>query len=104
LPFLPNFYMHSSSPHPCYIPCPCHPPWHDNFNYTWRTVQVMKLPIMQFSPTYHFIPLRSKFFLSALFSNNLILSFYVSHPYRTTGKIIGSLWLPFLIFLMLGRQ
>jgi hypothetical protein len=32
-----------------------------NSNYTWRTVQAMKLLIMQLSPTsYHFIPLRSK--------------------------------------------
>jgi hypothetical protein len=31
-------------------------------NYTWRTVQVMKLLIMQFSPTsYHFIPVRFKY-------------------------------------------
>jgi hypothetical protein len=30
-------------------------------NYTWRRVQVMKLLIMQFSPTScQFIPLRSK--------------------------------------------
>jgi hypothetical protein len=40
---------------------PFHPPPLDNSNYTWRTVQVMKLLIMQFSPTsYHFNPLRSK--------------------------------------------
>jgi hypothetical protein len=43
-------YMHSSSPHSCYIPYPSHPPWLDRSNYTWRRVQVMKLLIMQFSP------------------------------------------------------
>jgi hypothetical protein len=33
---------------------------------TWRRVQVMKLLLMQFSPTScHFIPLRSKIFSSA---------------------------------------
>jgi hypothetical protein len=33
------------------------PPWLDHSNYTWRRVQVMKLLIMQFSPTSrHFIP------------------------------------------------
>jgi hypothetical protein len=25
-----------------YIPCPSHPPWLDNSNYTWRRVQPMK--------------------------------------------------------------
>jgi hypothetical protein len=27
-------------PHLCYMPCPSHPPWLDNSNYTWRRVQV----------------------------------------------------------------
>jgi hypothetical protein len=49
-------------PPACYMPCPSYPPWLDNSNYTWRTVQFMKLLIMQFSPTpYHFIPLRSTY-------------------------------------------
>jgi hypothetical protein len=48
--------MHSSSPHSCYMPCPSHPPWLDDSNYTWRRVQFMKLLIMQFSSTScHFI-------------------------------------------------
>jgi hypothetical protein len=48
-------------PHPCYMPCPSHPPL--LYNYTWRTIQVMKLLIMQLSPTsYQFIPLWSKYF------------------------------------------
>jgi hypothetical protein len=33
------------------MPCPSHPPWLHHSNYTWRRVQVMKLLIMQFSPT-----------------------------------------------------
>jgi hypothetical protein len=44
------------------MPHQSHPPSLDNSNHTWRTIQVMKLLIMQFSPTsYHFIPLRSKY-------------------------------------------
>jgi hypothetical protein len=44
------------SPHSCSMPCPSHPPWFDHFNYIWRTVQVMKLLILQYSPTsYRFI-------------------------------------------------
>jgi hypothetical protein len=50
------------------------PPWLEHSNYTWRRVQVMKLLIMQFSPT----PVTSSLFgpnslLSTLFSNTLSL-------------------------------
>jgi hypothetical protein len=30
------------------MPCPSHPPWLDHSNYIWRTIQVMKLLVMQF--------------------------------------------------------
>jgi hypothetical protein len=44
------------------MPCTSHPSWLDHSNYTWRRVQVMKLLIMQFSPTScHFISLWSKY-------------------------------------------
>jgi hypothetical protein len=43
------------------MPRPSHPPWLGHSNYTWRRVQVMKLLIMQFSPTSClFISFRSK--------------------------------------------
>jgi hypothetical protein len=62
LAFPPISNMQSSSPSSCYIPFPSHPPWLLDSNYTWRRVQVMKLLIMQFSPTScHFISLRSKY-------------------------------------------
>jgi hypothetical protein len=51
LAFPPISYMDSSSLHSCYIPCPSHPLWRDHSNCTWRRLQVMKLLIMQFSPT-----------------------------------------------------
>jgi hypothetical protein len=38
-------------PHSCYMPCPSYPPSLDHSNYTCRRVQVMKLLIIQFSPT-----------------------------------------------------
>jgi hypothetical protein len=47
-----------------------------NSNYTWRTVQVMTLLIMQLSPT--FIPLRSKYF-----PQHPVLEHKVAHPYKT---------------------
>jgi hypothetical protein len=79
--------------HSCYMSCTSHPPWLDNSNYTWWTVQVMKL-LMQLSPTsYHFIPFGPNILLSTLFSNTLSLCSslnvrdQVSHPYRTTGHI-----------------
>jgi hypothetical protein len=60
--FIPISCMHSSSHHSCYVPCRSHPPLLDHSNYNWRRVQVMKLLIMQFSPTScHFIPLRTKY-------------------------------------------
>jgi hypothetical protein len=42
LAFPPISYMHSSSPHSCYMPRPSHPFWLYHSNYTWRRVQVMK--------------------------------------------------------------
>jgi hypothetical protein len=64
-------------------------------NYTWRRVQITKFIIMQFSPlSHHLIPPWPKILLSTLFSNTFSLCSSlnvrnkVSHPYRTTGKII----------------
>jgi hypothetical protein len=51
LAFPPKSYMHFSSPHSCYMPRPSYPPWLDNSNYTWRTIQVMKLLIMHYVST-----------------------------------------------------
>jgi hypothetical protein len=60
----------------CYMPSPSHTAQLGRPNYTWRRVQVMKLLIMQFSPTCsHFIPLRSKYspqLLSTLFSRVIL--------------------------------
>jgi hypothetical protein len=54
--------MHSFSLHDCYMPRPSHPPSLDHSNYMWWKVPIIKLLIIQFSPTaYHFIPLRSKY-------------------------------------------
>jgi hypothetical protein len=53
------------SHHFCYMPCSSHPHWLDHSNYTWRRVQVMKLIIMQFSPTS---------FTLSVFGTNILLS------------------------------
>jgi len=73
--------------HPCYMPCPCHPPGFDHPNI-WGSVEVMKLFIMQFSPSFcHFLPLTS-----ALFSNipNLCSSLSVREiKFHTHTKLMS---------------
>jgi hypothetical protein len=82
-------------PHSCYMPCSSHPPWLDHSKYTWWRVQVLKLLIIQFSPTSLTYSLFGpNILLSTLFSDTLSLCSslnvrnQVSHPYRTTGKIV----------------
>jgi hypothetical protein len=73
--------------HAYHIPCLSHPPWSYHSNNIWWSIQVVKLFIMQSSPDPHH-------FLSTLFSNTLNLCSLlnvreqVSHPYKTTHKIM----------------
>jgi hypothetical protein len=91
----PSNDMSSSYPHSCYMSCSSHTPPIDNSNYSWRRVQVTKLLAMQISPmSSHFIPLRSKYSPQHPVLKHPSLCSYlsdrdqVSHPHRTTGKII----------------
>jgi hypothetical protein len=64
LAFPPISYMRSFSPRTCYMPCPSYPPWLDqsNYDHIWRSLLIMKLLIMQVSPTScHFISLWPKY-------------------------------------------
>jgi hypothetical protein len=95
LAFPPTTYTRSSSPYSCYMPCLSHPPRLNYSNYTWRTVQIMKLFVTQFSPfSCHLISLRSKnppqhcFQTPPSLCSSLNVRDQVSYPYRTTGKII----------------
>jgi hypothetical protein len=74
---------------------PSHPPQVVYSNYTWRSVKSRSSSLCNF----HHSPITLSLFgpdilLSTLFSNTLSLCFslnvrdQVSHPYRTTGKII----------------
>jgi hypothetical protein len=79
----------------CYIPLPSHPPLFDHPDNVWWIVQIMKLLIVQSSAAYHnFLPLGSKYSHHTLFSiilnlcSSLSVSDRVSHPHRTTGKIV----------------
>jgi len=48
--------------HPCHMAHPSRPPWFDDRNNFWWSVQVMKLLIIKSSPaSRHFLPLRSKY-------------------------------------------
>jgi hypothetical protein len=101
--FPPISYMHSSSPpHSCYMFCLSYPPWLYHSNYTLRRVQLMNLPIVQFSPPscqYIFHP---NILLSVLISNTLSICSSlnvrekVSHPIKIIGKIIISYILIFM--------
>jgi hypothetical protein len=82
--------------------------WLNYSDYIWQRVQVMKLLIMQSSPTScHFIPLRSKYSPQHLFSSTLSLCSslnvrgQVSHTYETTGKVTV---LHILIFAFLDSR
>ena len=85
----------SPLPHTCYMPRPSHSSrfYHPN-NIGWA-VQTIKLLFMYFPPiTRYLVFLRSNILLNILFSNNLSIhsslnvSDQVSHPYKTTGKIM----------------
>jgi hypothetical protein len=60
-----------------YIPCASHSPWLDHFNFTWR--RVMKLLIMQFSPT--------AFHLDQNVVFSTLLSNIFSLPYSSVNNI-----------------
>jgi hypothetical protein len=84
------------------MPCPFHLPWLDHSNYTWRRLQIMKLLIMKFSPTFcHFIPLRSKYSQNPALKHLQSIFFPCQRPNFTSienhGKIIV-LYILILIF------
>ena len=77
-------------------------------NDIWWELQITNLFIMQFSPLpCHLVPPDSNILLSILFSNTLSLrsslnvSDRVSHPHKTTGKIIVP---HILIFIFLASN
>jgi hypothetical protein len=53
--FLPVSYMHSCSPHLCYMPCPSNHPWLDHSTYIW----ILSMPFSQISC--HLISFRSEY-------------------------------------------
>jgi hypothetical protein len=102
--FPPISYTHSSSSPFMLHARSSHPTWLDHSNYSWRRVHVMKLLIMQFSPTScHLMSLRSKYSpqhpVSTLSPcSSLNVRDQASRPYRTTGRIIVLYILIFYVF------
>jgi len=93
----PKPYIHFCSPYTCHMHClspllSFHRP-----NKTWRSVQIMKYHITQFSSAlYYFLPLGPDVSFSTLFLNTLNLCSsvsvrdLVSHPHKATGKNCSS--------------
>jgi hypothetical protein len=107
LAFPPKSYMHSSSPYACYVPSPSHPPCLDYSNCSWWRV-CYEVPHYAVFSNFISVHLPSvQISSSALFSNTLGSCFFlnvrdeVSHPYKTTGKIIV---LHILIFTFFGSR
>jgi hypothetical protein len=90
---------------PFLSPQPSNSSLFDHLNNIWWRIQIIKLLIMWFPPfPCYLIPLRTNILLCTLFSNSLSLCSFlnmsnqVSHPYKTTSKIIV-LYVSIFIFL-----
>jgi hypothetical protein len=77
------------------MPYPSHPPWLDHSNYTWKEYKLWSSSLCSFlQPPVASSLLDPHILLNNLFSNTLSLCSslnvrdQVSHPCRTTGKII----------------
>jgi hypothetical protein len=91
--------MHFSSP---YMPCPSHPPWFVDLNKKDQEYKLWRSSLchfLHFPVTSLFLGLNILF--STLFWNAFNLCPYltvrhkVSHPYKTTGKIIVYYTIPY---------
>jgi hypothetical protein len=77
----------------CHMPCPPHPPWLDPPNDIWEWVQTMKFLIVQLYPFSSHHPSFVKIFPLVPCSQTpvyvlLLVWDQVSHPYKTTGRIM----------------
>jgi hypothetical protein len=84
------------------MPHPSYPPWLDPLtNYTWQRVQVTSSSLCSFLQP----PVTSSLFNPNILCYSLNIRYQVSHPYRTTWKIIvfwtlNSLWLIFIYTIL----
>jgi len=72
--------------HPCYIPCPFHPPWAYHPNNTWCSIQVMKLFICSLLQS-----LTPSLLLGPYSPQHPVIKhpqYMCERPYKTTGKIM----------------
>ena len=88
--FQPKRHTNLSLTHTCHVHCPSRPPLFARANNTCHETQIMKLPIVQFSPSpCHFLPLRSKRCPQHPILNTIspFSSLNVTQSYKTTGTI-----------------
>jgi hypothetical protein len=90
------------------MPCPSHYSWFYHSNNIWWGVRTIKLLIVQYLPLpCCLVPLDPQTFPRTLLSNPLSLRssvnvrVHVSHPYKTTGKIIVTF---IFIFMLLESK
>ena len=89
-------------PNTRYMPRPSHSSRFDHPNYIWWGVQIIKLLIVYFSTLpCNIIPLRTKYppLYPILKYPQATFLTQISHPYKTTGKIIV-----LCIFIFLGSK
>jgi hypothetical protein len=91
----PSRTSHAFFSSPTRTSCPAQPPWFDLTNDIWGWVQIVNLLIVQLPPfSCYLILLGPTILLRTLFSNTFSLCCslnvrdQVSHPYKTTGRIM----------------
>jgi hypothetical protein len=100
LSLLSDLFLRAFPPKPCTLlsfrmPCPSHLPWHDLPNDIYWWVQIMKFLTVQLPPfPRHITLLGPDILLKTLFSDTLNLCSslsvrdQVSHPHKTSGRIM----------------
>jgi hypothetical protein len=83
----------------CYMTCTAYSPWFDHRTNIWWSVQFMELFIIQFSPTFYYIPiLVAHILFGSLFWNADRMFFRYSNikyftPHRAVSRLVLCIWM-----------